>query len=195
MLAFALVLVVSVPMAVQATGMEPQLRIIREQAAKRNWPITCVGHSGEEGVVRIGVPAGTPSQAVDDFEETIKGVASSWGNLGVDATKATCDQEPVRVVGEGEMRTLIFTAGEPDPRLRAVAHDCGFPKAYWRATAPDDVARFGGRVDVKKFSNTLDAGENIVTHYGPMLCFLNMHRLVQDAAAKGALPTKTDNSH
>jgi hypothetical protein len=194
MLTFALALMAAAPMAVQATGMEPQLRIIREQAAKRNWPITCVGHSGEEGVLRIGVPAGTSSEAVDAFEEAIKSVASSWGNLGADATKATCDAEPIRVQGSGEMRTLIFTAGERDPRLLILARQCGFWLAYWRPTTPEDLARFGGRISLEKARNTLDAGENIITRYGPMMCFLNMHRLVQGAAAKGASP-KGDNSH
>ena len=190
MLAFALAVMAPAPMAVQATGMEPQLRIVREEAANRHWPITCVGRSGEEGVVRIEVPAGTSSQAVDDFEEAIKSVASSWGSLGVDATKATCDEEPARFEGGGEPRTLIFTAGEREERLLAVAQDCGFPKAYWRATAPDDVARFGGRVDPKKFSNTLDAGEDVATRNGPMLCFLKMHGRVQKSSANAAMATK-----
>lgn len=191
MLAFVLALMAPAPMAVQATGMEPQLRIIREQAAKRNWPITCVGHSGEEGVLRVGVPAGTSNEAVYEFEKAIS-VASSWGNLGVDATKTTCDQEPaLRVEGGGEMRALIFTAGERDSQLLATAHDCGIPKAYWRATDQEDLARFGGRLE--KLSNTLDAGENILSHLGPMLCFVNMHRSVRSPAAGGESPTKARN--
>jgi hypothetical protein len=184
MLAFALTLMAKAPMAVEATGMNPQLRFIRQEAAKRKWPITCVGHSGEEGVLRIGIPPSTPSQAVDDFERAIQDVASSWANLGADAKKATCNREPVRQSVDGVVQVLILSAHGRDPRLLAVAHDCGFPEAYWRATAPEDLARFGGRVDLNKFSNALDAGENVATHYGPTMCWVNMHRTAEKAPVK-----------
>ena len=157
--------------------MEPQLRVVRQEATKRGWPITCVGHAGEEGVIRVGVPAGTPRRAVNGFIEAVTPVASSVGNLGVDATKQTCDQEPPILEGEGSDqpgRTLTFTAGQRDARLLSVAHDCGFTHAYWRATIPQDVERFNGKVDAKKHALTLDAGENANVRYGPMMCFLNM---------------------
>jgi hypothetical protein len=176
MFALALALMGDAPMAVAATGMEPQLRVIRQEAAKRGWPITCVGHAGEEGVIRVGVPAGTPREAVDGFIDTLMAVASSAGNLGVDATKPTCDQEPpVRGDSSNQpVRTLIFTAGDRDARLLTVAHECGFAHAYWRATRPEDIARFNGQVDAKKYPVTLDAGENADARLGPVTCFVNL---------------------
>jgi hypothetical protein len=157
-------------MAIEATGMEPQLRLIREQAAKRAWPITCMGHAAEEGVVRIGVPSGTSAEALDGFTEALKSVASSIGNLGVNPSKQTCDREPVRTESPGEARALIFTTGE-DPQLLRVAQECGFANAFWRATRPEDVASSRGQIDAKKNPTTLDAGENASARYGPLTCF------------------------
>ena len=173
MIALGFALTGASPIAVAATGMEPQLRVIRQEAAIRQWPITCVGHAGEEGVIRVGVPAGTPDRAVDGFIDAVKTVASSVGNLGVDPTKQSCDQEPVRVESSDVVRDLIF-AEKPDPRLLALAKDCGYSGAYWRQTTTEDVATVGGQIDAKKLPNTLDAGENAGTRYGPMTCFSKM---------------------
>ena len=174
MFGFALGLIGASSMAVEATGMEPQLRVVRQAAAERSWPITCVGHAGEEGVVRVGIPRGTPHEAVDGFIETLRPVASSVGNLGVDPTKRSCDREPVHDGRSAPVRELIFTTGERDPRLLAVAQQCGYSRAYWRPTSPDDVLKLGGRLDAKKYPTTLDAGEDAATRYGPMICFMNM---------------------
>jgi hypothetical protein len=173
MFGFALALTAS-SMAVEATGMEPQLRVIRQAAAERSWPITCEGHAGEEGVVRVGIPLGTSRAAVDDFIETVRPVASSVGNLGVDPTKQSCDREPISGGSSAPVRNLIFTTGERDPRLLTVARQCGFWSARWRPTTPEDVLKVGGRLDAKKYPTTLDAGEDVTTRYGPMICFLNM---------------------
>jgi hypothetical protein len=174
MLAFALALFGAVPIAVQATGMEPQLRIVRQAAANRNWPITCVGHAGEEGVVRVGVPAGVSREAVDGFIEAVTSVASSVGNLGVDASKQTCDQAPVQVTSSEPVRTLTFTTGERDARLLAAAQECGYAKVHWRPIRPEDIAIFKGQLDTTKYSTTLDAGEDASARYGPMTCFVNI---------------------
>ena len=173
MLAIGLALMSASPMAIEATGMGPQLRVIREQAAKRAWPITCMGHAGEEGVVRIGVPSGTSAEAVDSFTETVKSVASSIGNLGVNPSKQTCDREPVRTESPREARALIFTAGE-DPELLRIAQECGFANASWRATTPEDVESSRGQIDAEKNPTTLDAGENATARFGPLTCFLKI---------------------
>ena len=173
MLALALALGGAAPMAVEATGMEPQLRVVRQEAAKREWPITCVGHAGEEGVVRVGIPSGVPRETVDGFIKALTPVASSVGNLAVDASKETCDHEPVQQGSSEPVRTLIFMA-DPDARLLTVAQECGYAKAYWRPTQPQDVAKFKDQLDAKKYSTTLDAGEDAGARYGPMVCFLNI---------------------
>ena len=85
----------------------------------------------------------------------------------------TCDREPVKGGGSEAVRTLTFTT-EPDARLLAAAQQCGFAKAYWRPANPEDFAKFSGRLDTKKYSITLDAGENFAARYGPMICFLNI---------------------
>ena len=174
MFALGLALLGAAPMAVEATGMEPQLRLVRQQAAQRGWPIVCVGHAGEEGVVRVAIPSGTSRQAVDGFIEAATSVASSAGSLGVNASKQSCDREPVRVESSNPVRTLFFTTGVREPRLLAVAHDCGYAKAFWRTTRPDDVARFGGQLDAKKYFNTLDADEDAAARPGPLACFIQI---------------------
>jgi hypothetical protein len=113
-------------------------------------------------------------EAVDGFIKALTSVASSVGNLGVDASKQTCDQEPVQVGSSEPVRTLTFTTGERDARLLAVAQECGYAKAYWRPTRPEDVATFKGQLDATKYSTTLDAGEDASARYGPLTCFLNM---------------------
>ena len=173
MLIVALALGGAVPMAVEATGMEPQLRVIRQEASKRGWPITCAGHVGEEGVIRVGIPPGVPRDTVDGFIEALTPVASSIGNLGVDASKETCDHEPVKQGSSEPVRTLTFMA-EPNSRLLAVAQECGYAKAYWRPTQPEDVANFKDQLDAKKYPTTLDAGEDAAARYGPLVCFLNI---------------------
>lgn len=173
MFAFALALGGAAPMTVEATGMEPQLRVVRQEAAKREWPITCVGHAGEEGVVRVGIPSDVARETVDGFLEALTPVASSVGNLGIDASKKSCDQKPVQTRSSEPVRTLTLM-GEPDARLLAVAQECGYAKAYWRATQPEDVAKFRGQLDTKRYSATLDAGEDAAARYGPLICFLNI---------------------
>lgn len=190
MLAMALALSTAVPAAVEATGMEPQLRLIRDQAAKLGWSITCVGHAGDEGVIRIGVPNGTSSKAVDSFEAGLIGIASSVSNVPPDADRDHCDREPTRTETSGPPdQTLTFwpgaelKTGDKASRLLTVARECGFPNARWRSTQPEDVARFKGRIDSRKFSMVLDAGRDTRTLYGPIICFLNLG--IQPIVRKG----------
>ena len=171
MMTFILALAAVSPTAVQASGMEPQLRIIRQAAAERTWPITCVGHSGEEGVVRIAIPAGTPDAAVNSFIVVVKSVASSFGNHRVD--RQSCDETPPLVEGGVPVRHLVFTT-ERDQGLLSVAQECGYSKAFWRSTTPDDTTGVRGRLATKKYPNTLDAGENAAARNGPLMCFLAM---------------------
>lgn len=181
MLALALALSTGLPAAVEATGLQPQLRLIREQAAKLGWPITCVGHAGDEGVIRIGVPNGTSSNAVENFEADLIGIASSVTDVPPDADQEHCDRKPTRTESSGPpSRTLIFWPGaefntdDKASRLLAVAHDCGFPNAHWRPIRPEDVEQFSGKIDPNKDSMVLDAGRDTRTLYGPIICFLNL---------------------
>ena len=153
--------------------MEPQLSVVRLEAAQRKWPITCVGHAGEEGVVRVGIPFGVPRKTVDGFIDALTPVASSVGNLDVDANKKACDHEPFQKRSSVPVRTLTFMTN-PDARLLTVAQECGYAKAYWRPTQPADVTKFKVQLDAKKYATTLDAGEDADARYGPLVCFLNI---------------------
>lgn len=174
MLGIALALAGTATAAVEATGMEPQLRIIRQEAARRGWPVICVGHAGEEGVIRIGVPPGTPRATIDSFDDQLMKVASSV--TGLEETKSTtCDLQP-RMESPESTRVLMLATGpgQKDAGLLAVAQECGYTRAYWRPTRPEDVARFGGKVDWKKWPITLDAGEDASARRGPLICFANL---------------------
>ena len=89
----------------------------------------------------------------------------------MDADNTSCDHEPVGADRSDPAQILAFTADERHARLLAVAQDCGYADAHWRATKPEDITRFRGQVDPSKFSTVLDAGENAVARYGPLTCF------------------------
>lgn len=174
MIGLALALAADARMAVTAAGMEPQLRLIRLEAAKEGWPITCVGHSGEEGVLRIGVPPGTPRKNVDAFVASLMTVASSVSDRSTDATKQTCDQEPLVQDRLPSTRALFLVTRDPDKMLQEVARECGYSHAFWRHTRAEDLARFKWRIGTSKYSFALDAGEDAAARNGPLTCFQQM---------------------
>ena len=54
--------------AADVTGMEPQLAIIRRDAARLGWRITCEGNAGEERVLRLTIPAGSGAEVRSYFD-------------------------------------------------------------------------------------------------------------------------------
>jgi hypothetical protein len=168
MFGFALALIAS-SMAVEATGMEPQLRVVRQAAANRGWPITCVGHAGEEGVVRVGIPPGTSREAVDGFIDALTPVASSVGNLGVDPSKQSCDHEAVNDGDTTPQRALAFGDAQTLYALQSIARECGYLRAYIRPrSAADDKVFFAWSVSPpnQTLDHTLDSGDDEPSRYG-----------------------------
>jgi hypothetical protein len=174
MIALALAAMSVVPAAVEATGMEPQLKVIRLEASERSWPITCVGHAGEEGVLRVGIPPGTPPKAVEEFTDAISQVASSVTGVDPESSKKSCDLDPPYGESSGPVQQLMFATAGPDPGFLKAAQECGFSRAYWRPTGAADLASFGGRLDPKKYPMVLDAGEDATKRMGPTVCFMQM---------------------
>jgi hypothetical protein len=122
------------PVAIDATGMDPQIRLMREQAATQSWPITCMGHAGEEGVIRIGIPPGTSNETVERFEAVIRPVASSTQPIYPDNPEKGCDHKPIIMESAGSPESVLtFSAGGEDAQLLGVARDCGYARAHWRS--------------------------------------------------------------
>src|SRR5438874_7786843 len=83
------------PLTVDVTGMPPQLQVIRLEAAKNGWSITCQGHSGEQDVLRLAAPAGPASNKLTACFDNRDHIGSS-ANFYRDGrlAPASCDHEP-----------------------------------------------------------------------------------------------------
>ena len=167
-------LLISAPAAIEFAGMPPQLQIIRAAASRRRWKITCEGHQGEEGVIRIGLPANTTDAALDSFDAEVHEIASTSGTLNkTDAWKPTCDLQPPTLERDSKsppMTVLAVASVNYLPRLLTVAKMCGFDRAYIRPWSKDDL--YGRPVPAEW--KVLDAGEDTVGRYGPTICYLNL---------------------
>lgn len=168
MIALLLALAAPEPRALEASGMEPQLRVVREEAAKRKWPILCEGLYGDQGTVKVAVPSDASEAERASFWEVMASVASSYG----DSVELTCEKVTLPVDDSVDLRTLFLTTTDHSDRLLKVARECGFTKAFWRPARPEELAPFEGHVpNLKKYSIALDAGENALARYGPLSCF------------------------
>ena len=164
----------SATVAVDAAGMEPQLRVIREAAGQRSWPITCQGHAGEEAVIRIGVPSGTDQTQVDGFVASVGETASVWRELRAgEALRPGCDLDEPKETANFSQRALAFGNHEELVRLEATARQCGFGNARIRPWIAKDSPWLKPRAGWF----ALDAGEDSVSRYGPLMCFTNIGRL------------------
>src|ERR1700740_222504 len=83
------------PIAVDIAGMQPQLAIVRRDGAARGWRVTCEGRSGEERVIRIVFPPGTPPAAIGAYFDLADHLGSSarFYHAG-DTLPQSCDSEP-----------------------------------------------------------------------------------------------------
>ncbi|NYT40422.1 hypothetical protein HZY97_06620 [Sphingomonas sp. R-74633] len=171
LLALSLLVTPPEPIAVEVTGMAPQIALAEQTARKEGWARHCAGRAGEETVLRFTLPAGWSE---DRVEAALGGRAPyvsgvSFYHAG-EALRATCDREPIVMRAAPTSVLLIGTMAALSP-LVAVARSCGFLQAYVRDWKEGDIPGVDKpRPDFK----TLDAGENTVPHYGPVICFVQM---------------------
>lgn len=171
---FLMLAAVAAPVGIDATGMEPQLRIVTSMAAQRGWSVTCEGHAGEEGVVRLKAPPGTDERDIKAFADSVIKVASSAHYVTAqEATSPTCEREPVSDSNAAPQHVLAFG---PVTQLNALVHiarECGYQHAYVRPRmAADDSAPSAYWLGPPTF--TLDTGDDAPSRYGPRVCFMNL---------------------
>ena len=173
MLLLLLSLTAAPPVAVDIIGMEPQLTIVRRDAAERGWRISCEGRAGEENVIRLSFPSGTPAGAIRSYFDPDHHLGSSahYYYLG-DALPDRCDHEPTFTSSSAPLQALVVGPGNLLERLAVIARACGYSGAAIRARRSGDIP--AGAADPPEDWVTLDAGEDAGVRYGPSICFVQM---------------------
>ncbi|MEA3041030.1 MAG: hypothetical protein QOC65_519 [Sphingomonadales bacterium] len=185
MLLLLLSIAAAPPVAVDVTGMEPQLEIVRREAAERGWRIGCEGRAGEERVIRIHFRAETSRDAVDSVFGGRRGLGSSHHFYAVgDVVPERCDRAPAPGQESEGDRVLAFGPREVMAVSADIARACGFTRALVRPGREDDPPAGAHSLYPDWFA--LDAGEEIGPRYGPFMCFIQMQLRAVDAGEAGA---------
>lgn len=169
--------------AVDVAGMEPQLSIIRRDAAERGWRISCEGRSGEERVIRIVFPSPTSEARIQPYFELL-GSSMNYYSAEHPAPER-CDQsEPQTGTGNAPVRMLGIGPRSRIEALVSVAQACGYAGAALRARRPDDPVPVAA--GAQNDWVVIDAGEDAGARYGPLICWIQMsYRAMTRAAAQG----------
>lgn len=158
--------------AVDVTGMEPQIAIIRRDAARLGWRVTCEGTAGEERVLRLTIPAGS-EEAVRSYFDPHDHIGSSTRFYSrEDMPPERCDQDPPTTSSSSPSFVLAFGPRELLTPLADVARACGFTLTAIRERRQQDVPQ--GTPGLQDDWLTLDAGEDTTPRYGPTICFVQM---------------------
>jgi hypothetical protein len=161
------------PISVDVAGMEPQIEILRRDAAEHGWPITCEGRAGEERVLRLTFPRGASGAAIRTYFDAEHHIGSSTRFYHRrDLPPVRCDQEPPRISASAPIHILGFGPSEALARLASVARACGFTRAVVREPLRGDTP--AGTARLHDGLRALDAGEDITRSYGQTICFIQM---------------------
>jgi hypothetical protein len=173
MLLLLLSIAAAPPVAVDVTGMAPQLAILRREAAERGWRISCEGRAGEQSVLRIHFPPGTSEEATRLLSARRRGIGTShlFYQAG-DVIPERCDQAAVTIPASASDRVLAFGPREVMEESASIARDCGFAGALARPGREEDPPAGAHSLYPDWFA--LDAGEDIGPRYGPFICFIQM---------------------
>lgn len=164
-------------LAVDVTGMEPQIAIIRRDAADRGWRITCQGRAGEEQVVRLTFPSSTHQQDLDSYFSPQDHIGSSFRFYSPSRLPPDrCDQEAPTTSTSGPPNR-VMAAGPLDlmTQLAETARRCGYFNAAVREHRADDSSL---PPELPSEWRILDAGEDVGHRYGPAICFVQMRSRV-----------------
>jgi hypothetical protein len=127
--------------AVDVTGMEPQVAIVRRDATRLGWRITCEGSAGEERVLRLTFTT--------RYEEAVRSYFTSQNPIGSSARfyssqntpPAGCDQEPPTTSSSHPSSILALGPRELLAPLLDAARACGFTSSAIRQRRQEDVAQ------------------------------------------------------
>ncbi len=181
MFLLTLALAVDGPVGVDVAGMKPQLDIAMATAARERWWLVCRGRSGDMTVLRFALPAGTTDkQVLIALGDRAPYVSTSSIFFDPDRLTKACDAEPPRVGGLPSQAIVAGAPGKLEGQL-ALARSCGFARASLRPYRPDDRMAGG---EAGPDWQTLDAGEDIMARYGPLICYAQLSRRMGLQASK-----------
>ena len=156
------------PDGLEASGMPPQIRAIEALATDKGWKETCRGRSGEEQVVRLLAPGDISEQAIEEFSDRVLTLAPRISVIDVyQSHSEVCNLEPGMLASDSPASSLAFGLPEELEPLKVVAIDCGFTSTLTRQWRPADSQL----VQKKDGWAVLDAGEDAISRYGPLICF------------------------
>lgn len=161
--------------AVDVTGMPPQLDRALAVAKTEGWTVACKGSAGEERVIRFAFARDTNEDAVEAaLGGRARFVSSTTYYYTDKPMPLRCNHTPVR--GYLNRPTQVLALG-PDTTLVALmnlAHSCGLKKTIVRDFSKQDLAT--STMVVPPGWKTLDAGEDIGARNGPTICFAQLMR-------------------
>jgi hypothetical protein len=158
--------------AVDVTGMDPQLAIIRRDAARLGWRVTCEGSAGEERVLRLTFPNGSETAVRSYFDPQDLIGSSTRYYSRTDKPPERCDQEPGTTSSSRPSSVLALGPRELLTPLVDVARACGFALTAIRERRQEDLPQ--GWPGLQDDWLTLDAREDTTPRHGPTICFLQM---------------------
>lgn len=172
MLLFMIPIATANLMAVDISGMNPQIRIIRSLAQREGWPITCEGRRGEEKVIRISFPKEITPEAADALWGFRHKGSSSVSYYRGQRIPTSCNLEPSVLSASATSSVLGIGPEDVLNKAAATARDCGFKHVTVRQRRPaDDPWIVNARAD---WNYVLDAGEDVISREGPSLCYIQM---------------------
>lgn len=168
----ALSLFAAEPVAIEVTGMDPQIARAEQTASAEGWTKTCTGTAGEETVLRFSLPAGwTEARLVQALGGERRYVSSYHIVWAGEEIPATCDQEPGTSSGEHNSLLAFGPAASLSPLVK-IAQSCGFRDAFIRDMKKEDI--LDETMTVPPDFKVLDADEDITPRPGPSICYLQM---------------------
>jgi hypothetical protein len=174
--------------ALDLTGMPPQVSEIRAIAAEHHLPLLCNGVEGDQQVVRVGLPRGQSTREYVDLQEQFESISSRLRAIdAAEAASRRCDYEPADFHSEGSpfgdsllasaTSDLTFGPAELLQMFKPIAIACGFDHTFIRPLDEIDHRFIGMATNVSKIQPdwvVLDAGEQVAGRYGPQVCFLKL---------------------
>lgn len=162
--------------AILASGMTPQVELVREIAAENGWKVTCVGRTRRMTVLRI-VPGLLPWKAShDEIWDELVHISTSLSNAprislesGCDLPASTyestwTDPEKKAIIGVGPIEEL-----EP---LLAIARECEVRGARLTEGPPTQQNFYSGDVPEDWVGLEVDPRLNLET--GPFSCLVQL---------------------
>lgn len=175
-------------LAVDVTGMPPQIARVRKIAAERHLPLLCQGIEGGQTVVRIGLPRGTSPNEISHLKQQLNPVVNSIRDVDPKFNGArSCKYAPTMAIIPRDLpdpelgsavQDLMFGPAPAIAKLLPIAKSCGYSRALTRPINESDrkmLALATNPPRVERDWQTLDAGQPTdAAGIGPLTCWLKL---------------------